>query len=264
MSEGSVKSVAEILGSVVKPMYDDAVQPAAKQVGRTLETVTKTVNMALMPIKVLVWGYEQIESWLTSRLAEKLRNVPDEHIVTPAPAIAGPAIEALRYAGYDEHLRELYANLLAAAMDSDTVAQAHPGYVEVLKNLSSEEAILLRAFIHTASYPAVHIKSVAAHDGSHSIAKRYHATFAQVITLQHAELIPSYLDNLLRLGILESPGQVRASDSTSYELLETGKDLEAVFTEILHQGRHVEFERIVIRLTNFGGQFVQKVVKEKA
>jgi len=99
MAEGSVKSVAEILGSVVKPMYEDAVQPAAKQIGRTLETVTKTVNIALIPIKALVWGYEQIESWLTLRLADKLRNVSDEHIVTPAPVIAGPAIEALRYAG---------------------------------------------------------------------------------------------------------------------------------------------------------------------
>ena len=52
--------------------------------------------------------------------AEKLKNVPEENIVTPPPSIAGPVFEALRFSGEDIDLRELYTNLLASAMDNST------------------------------------------------------------------------------------------------------------------------------------------------
>src|SRR5262245_49924963 len=53
-------AVSDILKEI--PVYQDVVQPSAKQIGSALATITKTVNIALAPIKVLVWGYEQIES----------------------------------------------------------------------------------------------------------------------------------------------------------------------------------------------------------
>lgn len=265
MSEehGSVKSVVEIVGSVVKPLYEDAVQPAAKQIGRTLETITKTVNIALMPIKLLVWGYEQIEHWLTSRLADKLRNVPEEQIITPPPTIAGPAIEALRYAGYDEHLRELYANLLASAMDQDTVAHAHPGYVEVLKNLCSDEAALLTAYINESAHPVINIKGVT-DDGRYILFQRFFNHLHNRVTLNNPSLIPAYLDNLIRLGLLEAPPNTELSDQSVYEPLEIDPAIEPYLAQIVDSGKMVQFERLVVRLTVFGAQFVRQVVVEKA
>jgi hypothetical protein len=265
MSEehGSVKSVVEIVGSVVKPLYEDAVQPAAKQIGRTLETVTKSVNIALMPIKVLVWGYEQIEYWLTSRLADKLRNVPDERIVSPPPIIAGPIIEALRYAGYDEHLRELYANLLASAMDRDTVSQAHPGYVEILKNLCSDEALLLTVYIRESVHPAINIKGTT-NDGKYVLYQRFFNHLDNTVALNTPALIPAYLDNLIRLGILEAPANTELSNQALYEPLEIDPAIEPYLAQIVDGGREVQFERLVIRLTVFGAQFVRQVVIDKA
>src|SRR5690554_2969816 len=119
----NVKSAIEAATGLVNAIlvYQDAVQPAAKQIGQSLETVTKTVNIALAPIKALVWGYEKIEDFLSTRVSEKLKNIPEENITTPPPQVAGPAIEALKYSGHDKNLRELYANLLASAMDKETV-----------------------------------------------------------------------------------------------------------------------------------------------
>ena len=129
--ETNIKATIEAVTGLAKaiPVYQDTLQPAAKQVGQSLETITKTVNIALAPIKALVWGYEQIETFITCRVSEKLKDVPPENITTPKPEVAGPAIEALRFSGYNPNLRELYANLLANAMDKSTIHLAHPGFV---------------------------------------------------------------------------------------------------------------------------------------
>jgi len=63
-----------------------------------------------------------------------------EKIVTPDPSIAGSIIEALKLTVEKESLRELYSNLLAKSMNIDTAQNAHPAFVEILKQLTSDEA----------------------------------------------------------------------------------------------------------------------------
>lgn len=91
------KAVAEIVDKV--PVYKDAIQPAAKEVGKGLQVVAKAVNTALIPVEGLIWGIEKIRDFVRERVAEKLQNVPPEEIQQPKPHIAVPAIEALRYTG---------------------------------------------------------------------------------------------------------------------------------------------------------------------
>jgi Abortive infection alpha len=100
---------------VVKTAYGDAVQPMAHEVGKALGTVGRTVNVALSPLRGLVWGWEQIEQFVKAKVEAKLneRKVPTDRIVTPDPDVAVPALEAMRYS----KLRENYAGLIATAMD---------------------------------------------------------------------------------------------------------------------------------------------------
>lgn len=83
--ETNVKASIDAITGLVQavPVYQDTLQPAAKQLGKSLEVVAKTVNIALAPVKALVWGYEKIEEFITSRVSEKLKNVPEENITTP-------------------------------------------------------------------------------------------------------------------------------------------------------------------------------------
>ncbi|OCX54235.1 hypothetical protein BEL04_08235 [Mucilaginibacter sp. PPCGB 2223] len=94
-------------------------------------------------------------------------------------------------------------------------------------------------------------------DGSYSVAKRFHTSF-------DGPIVPVHLDNLIRLGILEIPAMKIIADEKVYEPLEADKALEPLFAEIVDSGKQVDFERVLVRLTNFGGQFVQQVVKDKA
>ncbi|WP_454833369.1 hypothetical protein [Pseudomonas veronii] len=65
---------------------------------KALEMVAKTVNMALSPVGLMIWGYEQIQEFVSGKVAERLKNVPPEAIIQPElNIIASPALEALRY-----------------------------------------------------------------------------------------------------------------------------------------------------------------------
>ena len=121
--EKNIKDVADAVKGIVEavPVYQDVVQPAAREIGTALQTVAKTIHIVLAPVSALVWGYDQIKDFVSTRVAEKLRGVPPENIVAPKPNVAGPALESLKYTGHQEDLRELYANLLAASMDSRTI-----------------------------------------------------------------------------------------------------------------------------------------------
>ena len=136
--EGTIKAVTGLVKEV--PVYQDAVQPLAKETGKILQTVGRAVNAALMPAIGLVWGIEKIEEFVYTKVAKKLEDTPVDEICSPDLAVAGPALESLRYTGHKESLSELYANLLASAMDLKTAKTAHPGFVEIIRNMSSDEA----------------------------------------------------------------------------------------------------------------------------
>jgi hypothetical protein len=153
----NTKDIIDATTSLVKavPIYDDLVQPAAKELGVALATIAKTVNVALSPISGVIWSYETIKDFVSTKVSQKLENVPPENIETPNPMVAGPALEALKYAGHEENLRNMYANLLANALDKETKNNAHPSFVEVIKQISPGEAALLLLISERSQYPVI-------------------------------------------------------------------------------------------------------------
>lgn len=262
----NVKATIDAITGLVQavPIYQDTLQPAAKQIGNSLETVTKTVNIALAPIKALVWGYEKIEEFISNRVAEKLKNIPPENITIPPTEIAGPAIEALRFSGEDINLRELYANLLAASMDINTKDFVHPGFVQIIKNLASEEAILLQAFIENNIYPLIDIKGELTDNSGAFTEYSNYSHLHKNIAIKKINQIPTYLNNLCRLGLIEIPQYIFLTAPNTYEPLENDIALNSIKTTIEGRGNaKVKFERKIVQLTSFGKQFLKNVVVEK-
>ena len=153
--EGTIKAVAGLAKEV--PIYPDAIQPVAKETGKALETVGKAVNVALLPIKGLVWGADKIEAFVKTKVTAKLKNTPEENIQSPDLTVAGPALESLRYTGHNESLSDLYANLLATSMDSRTAEIAHPSFVEIIRNMNSDEARVIKYLIENNNQPIIDI-----------------------------------------------------------------------------------------------------------
>jgi hypothetical protein len=143
--ENKIRDAADAIKGIAEavPVYQDVVQPAAKEVGTALQTVAKTIHIALAPVSALVWGYDKISGYLNAALSEKLKYVPPERIVTPNPAVAGPTVEALKFVANEPSLREMYANLLATSMDANTAQNAHPAFVEIIRQITADEARVL-------------------------------------------------------------------------------------------------------------------------
>ena len=120
--------ITSIAKEVAVPFYNDAISPAAKEVGKALEIVAKTINVALAPIKSIIWGYDKIEDFIKEKIPPKMINIPPENIITPKENIAVPTIEALRYTGSKQELSELFLNLLATSMDSDSAKKCSSSF----------------------------------------------------------------------------------------------------------------------------------------
>lgn len=259
----NIRDTAEAVKGIVEavPVYQDAVQPAAQEVGKGLQTVAKTIHIVLAPVSALVWGYEQIENFVSTRVAEKLSNTPSDDVIEPKPHVAGPALEALRYTGHEETLRDLYANLLAASMDAKTASTAHPGFVEIIKQLTPDEARMLKLFSETDTLPVISVKSQFEEQGGFNNVFTNFSLFGQDAGCEHSHLSPSYLDNLSRLGLIELHDDKFYTASELYEALENHPSVSEIKRQIDEQdGVRAEIQKGMVEITNLGNQFIKACV----
>lgn len=240
------------LNQVVPTVYQDTLQPLAKQAGKALETIGRTVNVALAPIKVLVSGIEWLEKDVEKRLTEKMEEIPQERIRTPQPTIAGPALEALRFAVNEPSLRDLYINLISTSMDVETAYKAHPAFVEIIRQLTPDEARVIEFFVNQRALPLISVNAYD-EDGETLIAVlRHFSLIGKQANCLCPELVPSYLDNLSRLGIVEIL-HGRLQTPGIYESLMTDPDLQWALAG--WQTRSPQIVKECVRITSLGMQF---------
>jgi len=180
--------------------YNDALQPLAKETGKALGTVGKLVNIALKPLEGAVWGYSKIEDYVIEKVStiHEKRGVNPEDIITPDPDVAVPAIEAMRYT----KLKEQYAGLIASSMSKKTANDVHPAFVEILKQLSSDEAKIIESLIpNKGPLPVIFLKT--AHGGGETWHGLYYGDKKLRAKCDFCENMERYINNLCRLGILE-------------------------------------------------------------
>ena len=251
--ESEITNLAKDLNikAVVPEVYKDIISPAAKEIGKGLTTVAKVINIALVPVSGLVWGFEQIESYVKSAVEKRLENKNPKDIQSPPLNIAGPLFESLRFAGCQVELSELYANLLASSMDKETASNAHPSFVEIIKQISPDEAKILLHLPDVDHYPDIcqSMERSGQLCYSRQLYKGVANQFVRVCKssgVEHKELSNSYLDNLRRLLLLEfrqEYGESIIEENSRKELI-----LENESTEY-------------ITVTNLGQQFINSCVK---
>lgn len=263
---GIIKQTIDSVTALSKavPIYEDAVQPLAKETGKALGTLGKAVNVALAPISLVVWGYDQMKDFLENKVTEKLEHVPADRIITPPPNVAGPAIEALKFTGHDETLQDMFANLIANSLDSKTVVEAHPSFVDIIKNLSPDEGLILKVFASAQQFPVIDVKLKNKKERGYNILHRNVTTLGSVANCNHQQLTENYLDNLCRLGILEIPSGLHLTAKNAYDVIinaPTIKQLQAQFEGNEHH--IIDFDKKVIRVTGIGRQFINACVVDK-
>lgn len=286
--ENKIRDAADAVKGVVEavPIYQDLLQPAVKEVGTGLQTIAKTIHIALAPVSAMVWGYEKISDHLNKKLAEKLKDTPPDRIVTPNPAVAGPTVEALRFTANEPALREMYTNLLATSMDAETAQNAHPAFVQTIRQMVADEARIVNLIaaeesVNISQIPPIEFSNMMLHEQVEPVNIPRHTYLIKKSQCVFPGLIPSYLDNLRRLGITqhEEGGwhsfecnydrtitcvkqalyQVQAATDTSI-----GRVITLLLEEELsaYKGRYIAFQFLSeqVKFTSFGKQFVDACV----
>ena len=139
-----LKGLDEAAGKALSPAaeaFGKEVVPLGQRTGQLTNRVGTLLIRALEP---LVYGLEKSADWIEKAVTERLKAVPQDKIVPPNPRIAVPALQALTYSLEDKLIREMFANLLAADMNSDTKKDAHPAFVELIKDLTPADARVLK------------------------------------------------------------------------------------------------------------------------
>lgn len=258
MNNQSTKSLIEGASQVIPKAYDDLLHPAAIQLGTGLETVAKTLNIVLSPLEALVWGHDRIRDHLRSEIPKKLIARNAIKVVTPKPSVAVPALEALRYLGDENDLRDMFTNLLTSATNEETCELVHPAFVETIKQLSTEEAFILARIDRLKRFPTLVEVTYEQHeftcidDTNHEIYAAFHQTLVELGFPEHKES-DYFLDNLMRLRLIERNkiGDVDLKSRQAYDLYggETQHSLRSSSRE-------------AISVTRFGQRFLDACIEK--
>lgn len=124
---------------VVEKAYDDIASPSAKELGKAAVDLVKTARLLLAPFQLAAAFQDRFE-----RVVERIRTrVPEEKQKPPPAEVVGPAFRQMQYLDENNPLWLMFEELLTQAIDEDTTAQVHPSFVQLISQLSRDEAVIL-------------------------------------------------------------------------------------------------------------------------
>lgn len=254
-----IHEAANIAGKV----YDDGLHPAVLEIGKTLALLPQAVNAALAPLQIWIVNKEYNVEETKKLLEQKLSRVGAEHIVTPDAYVAVPAMQAISYSMDSKELRNLYANLLARSMVNTEKDKVHPAFVEIIKQLSPDEARLISSLIDVDSVPLIDIHRVVNNEGGFLIRLRNFTYLADNICDRHDPIdIAEYIDNLCRLRIVEIPEERYLGGEDTYKPLEEHPIVVDIMNTPLPKGQRWEIVKEKLEVTSFGKEFIEVCVKD--
>ena len=185
-----------------------------------------------------------------------------EKLVSPELYVAVPTIQAISYSMNSKELRSLYANLLAKAMHKDHASKVHPSYVEIIKQLSPQDALIFSEIASKEFRPFM------------KVFMQFYNTRSMKLFLKNATWIQRpiadvdlSIDNLARLGLLNLDTEYfyeqeeYSSVRNNPYYIQALKDAESVLdTQIFKNFKH-EFGAIL--LPTLGGNFYRICVLDK-
>lgn len=201
-----------VLPDVIEPI-SNAIQHNIPETARQADGALSTVvgffnNVVLYPVKKANLTFRYKLEAFEDDLKEKIKNIPEENLQVPPVKIAGPVLEALRYAYDEAELREMYEEMLATAMDNRKAQQVHRSYVDAVRQMEPLDAQVLRRISNYNQIATSHVKLYLAESQQQYYinAMPYHYNDA-LCDLGDPFQISASISNLLRLGLLIStPG----------------------------------------------------------
>jgi Abortive infection alpha len=216
----------------IKAAYRDAVRPAARQTGELAEDFVKTLRLALFPLQLAAVTQDRFRRFIDAAI----NRVPADKRLTPPPQIVGPVLEGIRYEPENSPIEAMFSELLSSSMHSDRVKDAHPAIPLVIKQLSSDEASILRAIALSPKLFELVLRFDLRNGLAITSVERSDVPVDGLVFPQNADM---YRDRLERLGLIR------------FDAL---KPMEAIYDGGQQTGGR---NFLVVKLTEFGATFMR-------
>lgn len=261
MPEGLDK-LAECIGKAIETVpnvYDDALKPTTQESGKILSLVPRTISAALVPLRQWIANKEYNLAETEKLLAKKLEHVGEDKIVTPEPYVAVPAIQAISYSMNSEELRNLYANLLAKAMNTDTKNLVHPSFVEIIKQLSPTDSLVFKKIMERDANPLIDLVYEKCDNPDFPIptASVTITTNISDIDIAPVESICLSIDNLIKQSLISIPDDRAYTDEHIYDKILTSQyyiNQQKIYPD-KPDGFKFSYKKHIIEKTNLGKNF---------
>lgn len=148
------------MGELISKSIDEAagklMNPTAENAGKTFGDIWYLVfgGISFVADKRKIKYQVALEAFEKS-CREKIKAIPEEKIVEPDTQTASIALEESKFCIENAELREMFSNLIASTMNSDTAEIAHPSFPQILKQLSAFDARLFLSLRDAHSEKAI-------------------------------------------------------------------------------------------------------------
>ncbi|MDU9406049.1 DUF4393 domain-containing protein [Pseudomonas sp. zfem001] len=246
MFDMSVELPAKI-GDLAQEVYSDGAKETLRETSKIGVDAAKTLRLALAPLQFTAMLQDRVAMYF-KRAADK---ASPENRVSPAPSLALPILEKLRYQEDGDLLTDIYVELLSASFDKSRTGDAHPAFLTIISQLSPDEIRLISSL--AGSEPKNYFGRVASEwtQSSEGIIGHLNSSVIEPVEIDWSLVVnpdefmwPAHLQ--VYIGHLHSLG-----------LIEYTNDLKYLSGRGLNHGK----ECWAVTLTEFGSLFHRACVK---
>ncbi|MBE5910121.1 DUF4393 domain-containing protein [Pseudobutyrivibrio sp.] len=255
-----VEEIVKDAGGVITEVYKDGLSQSVKPIGTMLSYLPRTVRLALAKWEKWIVNGEESLRLTGEALKDKVDKIPDEKLCEPEPYVAVPAIQQISYCYDSADLREMYANLLASSMNIDKKWTVHPSFVDIIKQITPDEAKLLNIFPKDSfsSVPLVDVKIVFSKMNDFITYAKNILPDKYYDICDNPDNMRAYINNLERLKIIHIPAWVSIVDNDFYSDIEKSERIKKIKEQVvLSDEQHYELVKRLFCMTDFGIAFVK-------
>lgn len=180
-------------------------------------------------------------------MRKKYEIIPEKGRVEPSSYIALNGINELAYSLDEEHLKEMFENLLVSDMNKQKKNKVLPSYIEIIKQLSKDDANFLKTLKESSSYIRGFF-CIELHNKDKYILLEYSDINGKLTDFNIVKLNSIVIDNLLRLRLIEIPDRMFVNKKVYdkiYEIIRQPTMIDAA-----------QYTPRILSVTDFGRNFI--------
>lgn len=239
----------------IENAYNDTLKEPCKSSSGIVSTVLDFFhNTVLYPMqKYNLYAENKLQNYALE-LQNKAQSIPEENLISPRVNILGPTIEGLKYNLDEEHIKEMFTNILVSDMDNRKQNKVLPSYIEIVKQLSKEDAKTLKFLKEKVikESPIIKIKYVFNNDGFTFVSDNIGLLHDGKDTI----LDDIVLDNLCRLKLIELNFDMYMKNETVYKEAFEKIKLRDEFKTLPNDVKELGYSQGLLKITQFGKNFI--------